>query len=162
MFCAILCIISQISIMSPMGVPFTLQIAAVALCGYILGAKWGTATVLTYIALGLLGLPVFSGFRGGFNVLFTETGGFLIGFIFLALLCGSASFKKSAGIKIAFGIIGVLICHLCAVLQLVFVLKINLYVAILSYSTPFLIKDIALTFLAVLISEIFLKRIKKI
>lgn len=162
MLCAILCIVSQISIMSPMGVPFTLQIAAVALCGYILGAKWGVACVTAYIILGIFGLPVFSGFRGGFNVLFTETGGFLIGFIFLALLCGLASEKKSAGIKILFGIIGVLICHLCAVLQLTFVLKINFYVAVISYSSPFLIKDIALIFLAILISEIFLKRVKKI
>ena len=54
----------------PMAVPFTLQTFAVfTVCG-MLGGRRGTISVLIYILLGLLGIPVFSGFMGGAGVLF--------------------------------------------------------------------------------------------
>ena len=70
----------------PIGpVPFTLQTFGVfcALC--TLGGAWGTVSVLVYLGLGLIGLPVFSGFTGGVGKLAGPTGGYLIGFIFAAL-----------------------------------------------------------------------------
>ncbi|MDY5627951.1 MAG: biotin transporter BioY, partial [Clostridia bacterium] len=70
LFAAILCVCAQISIPTPFGIPFTLQTFAVALCGYILGAKKGALTVLVYILLGTVGLPVFSGFGAGFSKIF--------------------------------------------------------------------------------------------
>ena len=61
---AITVVCSQISV--PIGpVPVTLQTFAIALSGYLLGAKGGTAAVTVYIITGLIGLPVFAGFKGG-------------------------------------------------------------------------------------------------
>ena len=55
----------------------TMQTFAVFLTLGILGGKWGTVTILIYLLLGVVGLPVFSGFRGGGSALLDVTGGFL-------------------------------------------------------------------------------------
>lgn len=69
----------------PMVIPFTLQSMAVFLAVNVLGGKKGTAAVGLYLLLGIVGIPVFSGFRGGIGVLLGYTGGYLIGFLFTAL-----------------------------------------------------------------------------
>lgn len=90
-FAAILAVLSQLSIPLPTGVPATLQTLAVALLGFVLGGWSSAASVILYIFLGAIGLPVFAGFKGGFAALFGPTGGFIFGFIPLALLCGFAT-----------------------------------------------------------------------
>ena len=85
LFGALLCLCSWISI--PAGaVSFTLQTFAVALALLTLGGKWGSCAVLVYLALGAVGLPVFSGFRGGIGTLLGPTGGYLFGFMLTSLL----------------------------------------------------------------------------
>lgn len=69
----------------PLGaVSFTLQTLAVYLALFILGGRDGTVSVLVYLVLGAVGLPVFSGFRGGVGAFFDAGGGFLFGFLFAA------------------------------------------------------------------------------
>ena len=63
------------------GIPVTMQSFAVALSLLILGGKWGSLTVLVYLCLGAVGLPVFSGFGAGIGALFGPAGGFLWGFL---------------------------------------------------------------------------------
>ncbi|MBR5791966.1 MAG: biotin transporter BioY [Ruminiclostridium sp.] len=71
----------------PLGpVTFTLQTFGVFAALGILGGKRGTVTVLVYLALGLVGLPVFSGFSGGPAGFMTPTGGYLLGFLAAALV----------------------------------------------------------------------------
>ena len=67
-------------------VRFTLQTLAVMTALGLLGAKWGTVSVTVYLLLGLGGLPVFSGFRGGIGAFLDPTGGFLVGML-LGSLC---------------------------------------------------------------------------
>ena len=62
-------------------VTYTLQTFAVYLALLTLGGKWGTLTIGIYLLLGAVGLPVFSGFRGGIGALLGVTGGFLWGFL---------------------------------------------------------------------------------
>lgn len=86
---AITCIISPFSIyiaFSP--VPITFGIFAIYLALFTLGMKKGLISCLIYILLGLVGLPVFSGFSGGAAKLFGPTGGYIIGYIFLAAIAG--------------------------------------------------------------------------
>ena len=52
----------------------------------LLGGKKGFVSILVYILLGAVGLPVFSGFKGGIGVLFGTTGGYIVGFILIALI----------------------------------------------------------------------------
>ena len=84
LFAAIIAVCSQIQI--PLTVPFTMQTFAVFSALAILGGKNGTISILIYIALGAIGVPVFAGFSGGIGVLFGTTGGYILGFLFSGLL----------------------------------------------------------------------------
>ena len=85
---AIIAVLSQISFPLPSGVPVTLQTFAIALTGFLLGWNSGLFSTLTYLILGMIGVPVFANFKGGAAIIFQKTGGFLIGFLFMTLLCG--------------------------------------------------------------------------
>ena len=84
LFAALLCICSWLAL--PLGgVTFTLQTFGVFLTLGLLGGKWGSICVAVYLLLGAVGLPVFSGFQGGFGVLLGANGGFLWGFLLAGL-----------------------------------------------------------------------------
>lgn len=83
-FAALMAVCAWITIPGP--VPFTLQTFAVFLAILSLGGRDGFISILVYILLGAVGLPVFSGFRGGAGVLLASTGGYLVGFLLAALL----------------------------------------------------------------------------
>lgn len=84
---AIIAVLAQITIPLPL-VPITGQTLAVGLVVTILGIKYGTLSVLLYILLGAIGLPVFSAFSGGLGILIGPTGGYIIGFLVQAFLMG--------------------------------------------------------------------------
>ena len=84
LFAAIMAVCSWIMI--PATVPFTMQTFGVFLCVGLLGGRRGTLAVSVYLLLGAVGLPVFSGFTGGLGHLFGATGGYIIGFLFSALV----------------------------------------------------------------------------
>ena len=79
-FAVIMAICSWISI--PTAVPFTLQTFGVFVAVGVLGGKRGTLSILVFILLGAIGVPVFAGFSGGIGVLAGTTGGYIIGFLF--------------------------------------------------------------------------------
>jgi biotin transport system substrate-specific component len=83
LFAALMALCAWITI--PSVVPFTMQTFGVFMAVSLLGGKRGTLAVLVYILLGAVGLPVFSGFGGGLGYLLGKTGGYIIGFIALAL-----------------------------------------------------------------------------
>ena len=83
-FAVLIAICSWISI--PTVVPFTLQTFAVFLTVSVLGGKRGSLTVLVYVLLGAIGIPVFANFTGGLGIILNNIGGYIIGFVFSALL----------------------------------------------------------------------------
>lgn len=87
-FTAIICVLSQLSIPMPAGVPMTLQTLIIPLAGIVIGKKRGTYSTLLYLLIGAIGIPVFSGFKGGIGILLGLTGGFLISFPILSLTAG--------------------------------------------------------------------------
>jgi biotin transport system substrate-specific component len=110
-FTVLMAICSWISI--PTAVPFTLQTFGVFIAVGVLGGKRGTLSVLVYILLGLIGIPVFAGFSGGIAVLFGSTGGYILGFIFSALVMWA--FEKFLGrkpvIQILSMLAGLIVCY---------------------------------------------------
>lgn len=91
---AIICVLAPISV--PIGaIPVSLGTFAIYFTAAVLGGKRGTAAVIVYILIGMVGLPVFTAMRGGVAVLFGATGGYIIGYIPLALLTGVFSDLKS-------------------------------------------------------------------
>lgn len=139
-FAAVLAVLSQIAVPLPSGIPITLQTFAVALCGFALGRRLGVLSVSVYLLLGAVGVPVFAGFRGGAGIVFGVTGGFLIGFLPMAALCGTR--------KVSLGILGLVLCHALGVAQFSIVASIPVTQAFATASLPFLIKDIASVALA--------------
>ena len=84
---AITCIFAPMAIPIPVSpVPISLTNLVIMISIYVLGFKDATISYIVYLLLGLVGLPVFSGFTGGLGKLAGPTGGYLIGFIFLALI----------------------------------------------------------------------------
>ena len=86
---AVLCILGPIALNIPISpVPISLGFLGIYFICSVLGMKLGTLSVIVYILLGLAGLPVFTNFTGGPGKLFGPTGGYIIGYIFMALICG--------------------------------------------------------------------------
>ena len=110
-FTAMISICSWISI--PASIPFTLQTMGVFTTVGLLGGKRGTLTVLTYILLGAIGIPVFAGLTGGVSVLLSTTGGYIMGFLLSALLMwGIETIMGRNQIVLAFSMIaGLIVCY---------------------------------------------------
>ena len=140
LFAAIIAVCSLITIPLPSGVPVTLQTFAIALCAAVGGSVSGVVSTSVYILIGAVGVPVFSGMKGGFAVLLGPTGGFLFGFIPFAFLCG-IGFKHIAA-RIGVSVAGLVVCHLIGAVQYALIAGISLWESICLVSLPFIIKDI--------------------
>ena len=107
-FAAMIAICSWISL--PVGdIAFTMQTFAVFLALGLLGGKWGTVSILIYLLLGAVGMPVFSGFRGGIGMLAGVTGGYLWGFLISGLVYWAL--ERFGRFSAMIG--GSLACYLC-------------------------------------------------
>ena len=148
MFAAIISALSILEIPTPWGVPFTLQTFAIALCGYVLGKKYGTIATGFYASLGASGVAVYGGRSAGFGVLCGPRGGFIIRLIFVALFCGLAydSFgkKNAVGIilSIVFSLVGLAFCHGFGIVQLKNYYEMTWAAAAMAGTVPYLLKDI--------------------
>lgn len=169
MFAAVLVILSQVQLHLPSGVPVTLQTFAIALAGYTLGKELGIATVFLYILLGTVGIPVFAGLKGGLDTILGYTGGFIIGFPFMAYLCGmrEAYFIKLGPrkrnrflISLILGLIGLTIVHILGIMQYSKLAGLGYLEGFLVVSLPFLIKDILSIVGAIYLGDIIKDRIK--
>ena len=108
LFASLMALCSWLSIPIP-PVSFTLQTFALLLTLGVLGGKWGTVSISLYLLLGIVGLPVFSGFRGGAAAFLDPTGGFLWGFLAAALVYWVL---EKAG-KLTAMISTQLVCYVC-------------------------------------------------
>jgi len=87
LFASVICIVGPLAV--PVGpVPISLMNLVLFMSVYVLGWKKGTIAYLVYLCIGLIGLPVFSGFEGGIGKLMGPTGGYLVGFIFTTIVSG--------------------------------------------------------------------------
>lgn len=98
----------------PVAIPFTLQTFAVFCTLFLLGGKSGTVSIVLYIFMGCIGLPVFSNLRGGIVHIIGPTGGYIIGFLFMALFYWlfESVFRKNHKLQIPVLAGGLLLCYL--------------------------------------------------
>lgn len=165
LFAVLMAICSWISI--PTVVPFTLQTFAVFLAVGVLGGKRGSMAVLIYILLGAVGIPVFAGFQGGLNVILGNTGGYIIGFIFSALVMWAM--EKLPGKKLwVLGlsmVLGLIVCYAIGTVWFMVVYTKNTgtvgLAAVLGWCViPFIIPDLIKIALALILSRRLAKLIK--
>jgi biotin transport system substrate-specific component len=143
-------------------ISFTLQTFAIFTALLTLGGRRGTYAVLVYLLLGLVGLPVFSGFQGGPGVLLGATGGYIIGFVGSALVYWlmTAKLGDSLPVAVVACVVGLAVCYAFGT---VWFLKVytsgpmDLATALSWCVTPFIIPDLCKLALATLLS----KRVKK-
>jgi len=142
-FAALTAVLSQIQIPLYM-VPINLALISVYLSGILLGAKYGSLSMLLYILIGAIGVPVFAGLMGGVGVLFGKTGGYIIGYVVAAFLIGFLS--KRTGYTffrlLAVTAVGTLACYFVGTLWFMFVTKINLWTSLAYCVFPFILGDL--------------------
>lgn len=164
MFTALIAVCSQISL--PIGpVPFTLQTLAVFVAAAMLGWKRGTISVLVYILLGLVGVPVFAGFSGGIGSVVTPSFGYIIGFILTALVVGlSTKFfgRKLLPLVISM-VVGLILCYVVGTIWFMVVYNvtgqyIDLGLALSWCVVPFIIPDIC----KIIVAAILVNRLDKV
>lgn len=149
---AVLCILGPLSIPLPFSpVPISLTQFGVYLAVYALGRRNGTVSVLLYLLMGTLGLPVFSGFAGGFGKLAGPTGGYLLGFVVLAFVLATFVDKDVHSVKgAAVGmVIGNAAVYLLGTAWLAFVTGMDFVAALAVGVVPYLIFDTVKAVLAV-------------
>lgn len=113
-FAVLLAVCSWISL--PFAVPFTLQTFGVFMALETLGGKRGTMAILVFLLMGLVGLPVFSGFRGGPGVLVGTTGGYIVGFVLTGFLVWGmekilGEKWKNIVVRICVMLFGLILCY---------------------------------------------------
>lgn len=167
LFAVVMAICSWIVI--PMTVPFTLQTFGVFLAVLLLGGKRGTLAVALYLLMGAVGLPVFSGFTGGIGVLLGYTGGYIAGFLLLALTMWffEALFGKSAYIRWISMVLGLVLCYAFGTIWYVRVYAHSVgeigVAAVFSFCVlPFVIPDIIKMMLAMAVRKRLAKAIKSL
>jgi len=112
LFSALMCVCAWIAV--PLAdFAFTLQTFGLFLTLGLLGGKKGSIVCLVYLLLGAVGLPVFSGFRGGLGALLGTTGGYILGFLAAALVywCVTGLLGKSLSIRLISLILGLFACY---------------------------------------------------
>lgn len=167
LFVALIAICSWISI--PSAVPFTLQTFAVFLTAGLLGTGQSIITVVCYILIGSIGVPVFANFQGGFGVIAGPLGGYIIGFIFTALITGLVIDRfGSKVVPAAVGmVLGLIACYGFGTVWFTYIYTGTLtwagIVSSLSMCViPFIIPDIIKITLAVLLTQRLKKHINKV
>lgn len=162
LFTALMCILAPISI--PVGsVPITLANLVVFLSILLLGTKDGTLSCLAYILIGVLGLPVFSNFTSGLGVVLGPTGGYIFGYILTCLVSGIFVEKcRNKKIRILGLLLGLVISYLVGTLWYSYITKMDFFVSLLVCVVPFVIIDIVKIVIALLLSDMIVKRLNKV
>lgn len=98
------------------GIPFTLQLFFVMLAAQILGSRLSAFVLISYIILGLIGFPIFSG-GGGISYIFSPTFGYIIGFLLSAPVMGCISHKGEISFKKSLfaNLLGYVIIYICGI-----------------------------------------------
>ena len=151
---AVTCVLGPLSIPLPFSpVPISLTTFAIFLAIFVLGMKNGTISFIIYLLLGAVGVPVFSSFRGGFQVLAGPTGGYLIGFIFLALIMGFAldHFDRKLVPTIIGMIIGMAVCYAFGTVWLAKLLSLSFKEGLMMGVIPYLPGDAAKIIIAAIV-----------
>ena len=157
---AVTCILAPMSI--PIGpVPISFTNLAIYLSLYLLGWKKGTISYLIYLLIGLVGLPVFSGFTGGPAKLAGPTGGYIIGFIVMTVIAGLFIDNcRKPWIQLIGMIVGTIVCYLFGTIWFCVVAGYTFQSALAVCVIPFIPADLVKMIIAMLIGPMIKKRIR--
>lgn len=154
LFAALMCIFGPMSV--PIGpVPISLTNLVIYVAVYLLGTREATISYVIYLLLGAVGLPVFSAYSGGMGKLLGPTGGYLIGFIFMAIISGIAMKLSRVNVFITAAgmIVGTLVAYAFGTAWFVYVAKYTWGAALKVCVYPFIPFDLAKIVIASIIGK---------
>ena len=158
LFVALTAIFSQILI--PIGlVPINLAVLSVFICGGLLDTKSAVLSQIVYILLGLIGVPVFSGFGAGFGKLFGPTGGYIWGYIVCAFIVSIVigKFESDKMYIISGGmVVGLVGCYMLGTAWFMYTTGNGLIQSLMLCVIPFLFGDA----LKIAVATIIIKRLR--
>ena len=161
---ALLCLIGPWALTLPFSpIPFSLCTLGIYFASLLLGWKAGTISVLLYLLLGLVGLPVFTGFMGGPAKLLGPTGGYLIGYLFMALICGffKEHFSRKRPTLILGMLISTCICYAFGSIWMALQLSLSFPDAMLIGVLPYLPLDCIKIFVAATVTPLMYKQLSR-
>lgn len=151
---AITCIFGPLSI--PIGpVPISLTPFCVFFSVYVLGMKKGTIACCLYLLIGLAGVPVFSGYTAGPAKLFGPTGGYLVGFIAMALIAGYVIDRFPGNVVMHFAgmLAGLAVLYAVGTLWLSYAASMSLKAAFAAGVAPFILFDVIKIVISIIIGS---------
>ena len=157
---AVLCVLGPLTV--PIGaVPISLANFVICLTAWLLGPKFGTLRVVIYLALGAIGIPVFSGYGAGLAKLAGPTGGYLVGYLLLAFI-GGMFIEKSKGNPVisAVGLVlGDAACYVLGTAWFVFQMQCELGYALTICVYPFIALDLGKIVVSCIVGALLRKRL---
>lgn len=159
---ALTCILAPLSIaIGP--VPISLTNLVVYFSVILLGKRYGTLSYIVYLLIGLVGLPVFSKFQGGVAILVGPTGGYIIGFIFMAIIAG-IFVERFDGNRFMYAVgmvLGTLVVYAFGTAWFCYIMDMGVMKALSLCVFPFVLVDLGKIILAVIIAPKMKRLIKK-
>lgn len=159
---AVICVLGPLSL--PIGViPITFTNLAIMLIVYVLGRFKGTASTAIYLLIGIIGIPVFSGFSSGPAKLFGPTGGYLFGYLFLAYIGGLFvdKFEGKIYMHVLGFLLGTAVLYGFGTAWLAIQAHMSFKAALMAGVVPFIIGDLVKMAIAILVGVPVRKQIKK-
>ncbi len=157
---AVMCVLGPLTV--PIGaVPISLANFVICLTAWLLGPRFGTLSVAVYLCIGLIGVPVFSGYGAGLAKLAGPTGGYLVGYLLLALI-GGLFIEKSNGNPVVSGIglvLGDAACYVLGTAWFVFQMQCELGYALSVCVYPFIALDLAKIVVSCVVGALLRKRL---
>lgn len=142
---AVICVLGPWALNIPVSpVAISLGTLAIYFVVSVLGMKLGTISVMIYILLGLAGIPVFTNFTGGPGKLFGPSGGYIIGYIFLALIAGFFVDKFGMKLPVSFAgmVLGTAVLYLFGTLWMGYQLDLTFTQALMAGVIPYIPGDL--------------------
>lgn len=160
---AVIVIMAQIQMPMPSGVPVTMQTFAILLTGIILGPKKGLIAALIYVLLGAVGVPVFTGFKGGLQSIAGPTGGFILSFPLMAFFAGLAGNNRSHSkiLYILYLALAFITNYTLGIIVFCLVTKATVLVGFTTCVLPFIAADILKAVLAAALGIALQKRLHR-
>lgn len=161
---AVTCILGPLSIIIPISpVPISFTNLAIYFTVIILGGKKGTICYLVYLLIGFVGVPVFSGFTSGPAKLLGPTGGYLIGFIFMAMISGFFvdKFQGKIYMYVLGMVLGTIVTYALGTAWLAYQANMTFEQALFAGVIPYIIGDIVKIIIATILGSTIKKQVQR-
>ncbi|MCD8019827.1 MAG: biotin transporter BioY [Clostridiales bacterium] len=161
---AIMCILSPFSIPIPISpVPLSLATFVVYMTACLLGWKLATISCALYLIIGLIGMPVFSSFGSGLGKLLGPTGGYLIAYLIVSVICGLAFEKYSNKFVLFFWlVVATIILYIFGTAWLCFQANLTFIAGLRAGVIPYIPGDLAKIILTIIIGPTLKKRLSTV